>query len=485
MDIAVGSVRQITQVAMAIKVAADTVQKNKSDCRKIAARINRLTAVLSWLESTGMARHPAMSAMLEELEGTMDQALTLVKACQEKNGIAHLFSAKSLSKDLRQVNQDISERMMDAMFATSAQVTITLVTQIQEGALVPACLQTQDAGIFERSTAIGPSECINYCVEIVFEEGSEDVNVPSYLTKFSFSEIEVATNNFSEQNLIGEGSLFTIYKGVLPDGCEVVIKRPRAGCDIGFPVQLQHENVVATLGYCLDGLGEMVVEEYMPNGTLSEIIKGSPRRLDWPSTFHIIRGIAHGLAYLQTMCVVHSDLKLDNIFIDSRMNPKIFSSERFKILLEQGVTEIVTEESVSTMGNAPPEYITDGIISMKSDVFSFGVLLLRTLFGMGRLELDQHPIVWAWEVKEAQRIKDLFNSSSCDESEITEIVRGTDIALLCTQMEPSDRPSITDVLKMLNGKEKLPVPKRPRFTENKRREAAAEEEKQEEHAVLR
>uniref|UniRef100_A0ACD5VKS3 Uncharacterized protein n=1 Tax=Avena sativa TaxID=4498 RepID=A0ACD5VKS3_AVESA len=216
---------------------------------------------------------------------------------------------------------------------------------------------------------------------------------------FCFPELEAATNNFSKEHVIGEGGCATVYKGVLPDGLMVAIKRfrdpwgPQSVMQYSgvFSTLFPHKNIVKFLGYCHENRREMVVEEYMPKGNLSRVINGSLHKLDWSSTFRIIREIAEGVAYLHTKNIIHMDLKPDNILFDADMNPKIcdFGSS---VKLDQAVTQTVTDELVGTMGFIPMEYLADGIISLKYDVYSFGVLLLCTISGLGQNPTDIREI---------------------------------------------------------------------------------------------
>ncbi|VAH12556.1 unnamed protein product [Triticum turgidum subsp. durum] len=291
---------------------------------------------------------------------------------------------------------------------------------------------------------------------------------------FSFSELKAVTKNFSE--MIGKGGSAIVYKGVLANGAEVAIKSfivdPSQHEHVVryaevFSVLRQHENVVKFLGYCHETKIQMVpiegkcvaaerrhmfvVEEYMPNGNLSEIIDGSSRQLDWTSTFRIIRGIAQGVAHIHTKGAVHLDLKPANILLDSDMNPKICDFERSKILnqKDEDVAERVTRELAGTLGYLPPEYIADGIFSFKHDVFSFGILLLHTISKSGLL---QDSTDWVRHALEGQDDVDgLLGPSSRDKYEVMEIQRCMDIGLQCAAKERTDRPTMWDVVAMLDG----------------------------------
>uniref|UniRef100_A0ACD5W3H2 Uncharacterized protein n=1 Tax=Avena sativa TaxID=4498 RepID=A0ACD5W3H2_AVESA len=292
---------------------------------------------------------------------------------------------------------------------------------------------------------------------------------------FSSSELKAVTNNFSNQQVIGKGGSAIVYKGVLRNGAEVLCVDDSQDENVVryaevFSVLCEHENIVRFLGYCHEVKIQMVpvegkcvaaerrhmlvVEEYMPNGTLSEVVDGSSQQLDWSTVFRIIRGIAEGVAYIHTKGAVHLDLKPANILLDSDMNPKICDFERSKILNqndEEVADERVTKEFAGTLGYLPPEYMADGIYSFKHDVFSFGILLLHTINKSGLL---QDSTDWIGRALEGQDDVDgLLGSSSRDESELKEIKRCMDIGLQCSAKERADRPTMWDVVDMLDGKE--------------------------------
>lgn len=445
----VGSVINIVDIALKIKAAVDNVKKNRKVCREIRDRTKRLGDFLSWLNSEGVTEHPAMRPTLIALEENLAQALDLVTACQEdRTIISKVFKANDLCKQLDLVNKGISDRIVEATFVmTGAElVTIRLLFSTRQEEATDA--ETGSINIF-----VG----INM-----------DAALPSPRFRiFSLSELKCATNNFSENSIIGKDGHATIYKGEFSNGLVVAIKRfdDPATQALVFRVQLQHKNVVHCVGYCHEDSQDMVVEEYTPNGTLSDIINGLSEQLDWSSTLKIIRGIAEGVAYLHLNHVIHLDLKPGNIVFDPDMNPKICDFENSKIL-NQDVTEQETPELVGTLGYIPPEYIVNGIISMKSDVFSFGVLLLYTINRMIKYELETHPIVWAWEMRQDRRMKELLEPSSLGECQLKEVERFIEIGLLCTQEVPEVRPSMAHVLEMLNGKENIKDPTKPGFAKD-------------------
>uniref|UniRef100_A0A804MRK4 non-specific serine/threonine protein kinase n=1 Tax=Zea mays TaxID=4577 RepID=A0A804MRK4_MAIZE len=211
---------------------------------------------------------------------------------------------------------------------------------------------------------------------------------------YDFSQIADATVNFSPKNMIGEGGFGPVYKGVLTDGQEVAIKRlsarSRQGLvefknEIQVIAKLQHRNLVRLLGCCIHEEEKMLVYEYLTNKSLDHFIFDPIRQasLDWKRRIKIVDGIAQGLLYLHNLSrirIIHRDLKAGNILLDSDLNPKISDFGMARIF-PSDATQATASRLVGTYGYMAPEYVSDGLLSIKSDVFSFGVLLLEIISG--------------------------------------------------------------------------------------------------------
>ncbi|XP_027344246.1 G-type lectin S-receptor-like serine/threonine-protein kinase At4g03230 isoform X2 [Abrus precatorius] len=222
------------------------------------------------------------------------------------------------------------------------------------------------------------------------EKDVEGIEVPCY----TFASILAATDNFSDSNKLGQGGYGPVYKGTFPSGQDIAVKRLSSVSTQGLQefknevvliAKLQHRNLVRVRGYCIKGDEKVLLYEYMPNKSLDSFIFDRTRTLllDWPMRFDIIVGIARGLLYLHQdsrLRVIHRDLKTSNILLDEDMNPKISDFGLAKIFGGKE-TEASTERVVGTYGYMAPEYALDGYFSIKSDVFSFGVVVLEILSG--------------------------------------------------------------------------------------------------------
>ncbi|CAL0309446.1 unnamed protein product [Lupinus luteus] len=303
------------------------------------------------------------------------------------------------------------------------------------------------------------------------------------LPMFDFNTITMATNNFSETNKLGQGGFGSVYKGRLMEGQEIAVKRlsktSGQGIDefkneVKLIIKLQHRNLVRLSGCCIEKDERLLVYEYMENRSLDFILfdKAKTSLLDWKMRFNIICGIARGLLYLHhdsRFRIIHRDLKASNILLDKDMNPKI-SDFGMARMFHTDQTEANTLRVVGTYGYMSPEYAMDGNFSVKSDVFSFGVLVLEIISGKKNKgfyyandELNLLGNVWRkW--KEGNALE-LIDSSIGDSYSPSEALRCIHIGLLCVQERAEDRPKMPSVILMLNSETtSMPVPRNPGFS---------------------
>eukprot|EP01018_Ginkgo_biloba_P036401 Gb_35263 [translate_table: standard] len=269
----------------------------------------------------------------------------------------------------------------------------------------------------------------------------------------SLSQAKVATDNFNKNNKLGEGGFGPVYKGRISDGTEVAVKmlsvRSMQGKrefmnEVKLVAKIQHRNLVRLLGCCSEGPEKLLVYEYLPNKSLDTFLFDPEKRklLDWKKRYNIIIGIVRGLLYLHQdsqLRIIHRDIKASNILLDDNLNPKIADFGLAKFFPE-GETHVSTRV-VGTYGYMAPEYAMQGQLSVKADVYSFGVLLLEIVSGRKNTDFDLLPemqilLGWAWRLHKEGRIVD------------------ADAAI---------RPQMRDVIWMLNSSEKLADPKKPAF----------------------
>ncbi|KAF7080247.1 hypothetical protein CFC21_084353 [Triticum aestivum] len=315
--------------------------------------------------------------------------------------------------------------------------------------------------------------------------GDELWEIETELSEFSvfdFQQILQATNNFSEENKLGEGGFGPVYKGYFPEGMEKAVKRLASQSGQGFTefkneveliAKLQHRNLVRLLGCCSQGEEKILVYEYLPNKSLDLFIFGEDGKslMDWNRRLTIVEGIAEGLLYLHKhsrLRVIHRDLKPSNILLDNEMNPKISDFGLAKIFSPNN-TEGDTTRVVGTYGYMAPEYSSLGIFSIKSDVFSFGVLVLEILSGQRNSGSRRYGDFinltgYAWQLWDEGRWFEVVEESLLPTCQSEEIVRCINIALLCVQEKAANRPTMLDVIAMLSNKDMiLGEPKHPAY----------------------
>ncbi|XP_051125193.1 G-type lectin S-receptor-like serine/threonine-protein kinase At1g11300 [Andrographis paniculata] len=302
---------------------------------------------------------------------------------------------------------------------------------------------------------------------------------------FEFQIILNATSNFDPIYKLGQGGFGPVYKGILSNGKEIAVKRLARTSNQGVEEfknevevisKLQHRNLVSLLGCCIEREEKMLVYEYMPNGSLDLYLFDSHKQelLDWNKRVLIIEGISRGLLYLHRdsrLRIIHRDLKASNILLDEELNPKISDFGMAKIFAVKE-DQANTNRVVGTYGYMAPEYALEGIISDKSDVFSFGVLLLEIVSGRRNTSFynnkkSESLIAYAWKLWTEEKMMKLIDPAIYEPKMESEMVRCAHVGLLCVQETAHNRPSISTVLSMLSREiSELPHPKKPAFIEH-------------------
>ncbi|KDP32211.1 hypothetical protein JCGZ_13818 [Jatropha curcas] len=310
------------------------------------------------------------------------------------------------------------------------------------------------------------------------EDETKAIDVPF----FNLERILAATNKFSNANKLGQGGFGPVYKATFPGGEEIAVKRLSSGSGQGLEefknevvliAKLQHRNLVRLLGYCIEGDEKMLLYEYMPNKSLDFFIfdRKLSKSLDWGMRYNIIVGIARGLLYLHQdsrLRIIHRDLKTSNILLDEEMNPKI-SDFGLARIFEGKETAANTSRVVGTYGYIAPEYALDGLFSFKSDVFSFGVVVLEIISGKRNTGFYQSEkslslLGYAWNLWKDEKALDFLDPVLRKTWNINEFLKCMNIGLLCVQEDPFDRPTMLNVVFMLgNETATLPTPKQPAF----------------------
>ncbi|KAL3741997.1 hypothetical protein ACJRO7_017478 [Eucalyptus globulus] len=307
----------------------------------------------------------------------------------------------------------------------------------------------------------------------------EDLELPL----LDIASVADATNNFSFQNKVGQGGFGEVYKGVLPTGQDVAVKRLSLNSGQGLKefkneviliAKLQHRNLVKLLGCCIHGDERMLIYEYLPNKSLDHHLFDPIRRklLAWKTRFSIIMGIARGLLYLHEdsrLRIIHRDLKPSNILLDSEMNPKISDFGIAKTFTVENAGEM-TNRIVGTYGYMSPEYAMKGHFSVKSDMFSFGVLLLEIVsghknWGFYHPDHNLNLVGHAWKLWTEGNAFGLVDVLMEEEFPLKEVLRCIQVGLLCVQQRPEDRPTMSSVVLMLVSETSdVPQPKEPGFS---------------------
>ncbi|CAJ2676773.1 unnamed protein product [Trifolium pratense] len=291
------------------------------------------------------------------------------------------------------------------------------------------------------------------------------------LRKFSLRELQLATKNFSESNVIGQGGFGKVYRGLLSDNTKVAVKRltdyHNPGGEAAFEREVHlisvavHRNLLRLIGFCTTSTERILVYPFMENLSVAyrlRDLKSDDKGLDWPTRKRVAFGTAHGLEYLHEQCnpkIIHRDLKAANILLDDEFEPVLGDFGLAK-LVDVRMSHVTTQVR-GTMGHIAPEYLSTGKSSEKTDVFGYGITLLELITGQRAIDLsrleEEEDVLLIDHVKNLlreNRVEDIVdnNLETFDPKEVETILQ---VALLCTQAYPEDRPTMSEVVKMLLG----------------------------------
>ncbi|KAB2040958.1 hypothetical protein ES319_D02G117200v1 [Gossypium barbadense] len=283
---------------------------------------------------------------------------------------------------------------------------------------------------------------------------------------FSYDELKKCTNNFSESNELGYGGFGKVYKGTLSDGQSVAIKRAQHGSmqgglefktEIELLSRVHHKNLVGLVGFCFDQGEQMLVYEFMANGTLRESLSGrSGIYLDWKRRLRIALGSARGLAYLHELAnppIIHRDIKSTNILLDENLTAKVADFGLSKLVSDSSKGHVSTQVK-GTLGYLDPEYYMTQQLTEKSDVYSFGVVMLELITAKQPIEKGKYVVrevrsVMDMKDDEHYGLRELMDPSIRSSGNLLGFGKFLELAMQCVEDSATDRPTMSDVVKAI------------------------------------
>lgn len=298
--------------------------------------------------------------------------------------------------------------------------------------------------------------------------------------KFTYAELEVATDNFS--NVLGKGGYGTVYKGYLRDQTPVAVKRidrisegeEKFWAEVTIICTIHHLNLVRTRGFCTQGEHRLLVYEYVPNGSLDTHLFSANTQLDWKKRYQIALGTGRGIAYLHDECqewILHCDIKPQNVLLDDNFCPKVSDFGVSKLFNREMALSVSTIRG--TRGYLAPEWMKlVQPITAKADVYSFGMVLLEIVSGRPNFQFSKSALdeeegmrwcfpMWAHKLVMEGKLKEVVDSRIVEDPGIRwdEVERVMKTAFWCIQSEPSLRPCMGKVVQMLAGNVSIEEPK--------------------------
>ncbi|GAA0174925.1 hypothetical protein LIER_28209 [Lithospermum erythrorhizon] len=355
---------------------------------------------------------------------------------------------------------------------------------LNQGHMVPSSFtpsQNRDAfSLRDQNTAVGAAHQSQYHSAPLngssstknFPYTGDPSGIGNLKSWFTYEELVAATNGFSENNLLGEGGFGCVYKGNLADGREVAVKQLKIGggqgerefrAEVEIISRIHHKHLVSIVGYCSSDFQRLLVYDYVPNNTLHYHLHENVEVMTWNTRFKVASGAAHGIAYLHEDCtprIIHRDIKSANILLDNNFEAKVADFGLAKLVLELEARSHVSTRVMGTFGYVAPEYATSGKLSEKSDVFSFGVVLLELITGRKPVDssqpIDEESLVdWArpllTRALENGNFENLVDPRLENNYVKTEMFRLTEAAAACVRHFASKRPKMSQVVRALDS----------------------------------
>ncbi|XP_054796488.1 cysteine-rich receptor-like protein kinase 3 isoform X2 [Prosopis cineraria] len=285
---------------------------------------------------------------------------------------------------------------------------------------------------------------------------------------YSYKDLKLSTKNFNADNKLGQGGFGTVYKGTLKNGKVVAVKKltlrhsnkveDEFESEVKLISNVHHRNLVRLLGYCSKDNTRILVYEYMKNTSLDKFLFGEMKGfLGWKQRYDIILGTARGLAYLHEefhICIIHRDIKSNNILLDDDFQPKIADFGLAKLLSED--KSHLSTKFAGTLGYTAPEYALNGQLSEKADVYSYGVVILEIISGRKSEELNMNGEAEGefllQKVMKFMHLELVDNTLDPIDYAVEEVKKIIEIGLLCTQASPTIRPTTSEVVVLLQNK---------------------------------